>query len=65
MKLGFFVSNGTFGLPSVNEGGVDNWRVEITQVPAPRVLVLVLSAVANSLGWMMGRRTTKRRAIGR
>jgi hypothetical protein len=65
MKFGFFVSNGTRGLPSVNEGGVDNWRVEITQVPAPPVLALLVSA---AVGWRAGgvnRRAGVRGATGR
>jgi hypothetical protein len=49
MKFGFFASNGTFGTPSLNEGGIDNWRVEITQVPAPPMLALIASAAAGGL----------------
>jgi hypothetical protein len=49
MKFGFFASNGTFGTPSVNEGGVDNWSVEITEVPAPPALALIVPVVASLL----------------
>lgn len=42
--IGFLVSNGTFGLPSTNEGGVDNWSISITtsaaQIPEPASLTL-------------------------
>jgi hypothetical protein len=57
MNFGFFVSNGTRGTPSVNEGGVDNWRVEISQVPAPPTLVLLASVAGCLVG--SGRKTTR------
>jgi hypothetical protein len=33
LKVGVIVSNGTFGEPSVNTGGVDNWSLTITHDP--------------------------------
>ncbi len=47
VSLGFFVSNGTFGEPSTNEGGVDNWSVSvITDVPEPESLFLFTMGLA-------------------
>ena len=35
ITLGFLTSNGTFGNPSVNVGGVDNWQITIHASPPP------------------------------
>lgn len=45
LVFGFASSNGTFG-DSFNEGGMDNWRVDINSVPAPASLPLLLTAFA-------------------
>lgn len=40
VAVGFSVSNGTFGTPSINVGGVDNWSVTIHSDPPPPVPAL-------------------------
>jgi hypothetical protein len=47
MRFGVASSNGTFGTPSTNEGGFDNWVVTISEVPEPgTALLLALGAIA-------------------
>ncbi len=56
VSIGFFVSNGTFGQPSTNEGGVDNWSVSITTgVPEPGLAGL-LGFGLFALGYLRKRR---------
>lgn len=48
MSFGFFASNGTFGTPSTNTAGFDNFRVEIepvSVVPLPAGLPLLLTTL--------------------
>ena len=47
VNVGFFVSNGTFGNPSTNTGGVDNWSFQITTtvIPIPAAAWLFISAL--------------------
>ena len=55
ITFGFAVSNGTFGSPSTNEGGVDNWSVTIhtTTIPEPSSFALCLCIIAT---WTAGKR---------
>ncbi len=47
LRFGVGTSNGTFGTPSTNEGGIDNWVVTIEPVPEPQAaLLLGLGALA-------------------
>lgn len=51
VTFGFFASNGTFGQPSINVGGIDNYSVSITTtspptaVPAPATLPLLATGL--------------------
>ncbi|WP_281932110.1 VPLPA-CTERM sorting domain-containing protein [Roseibium album] len=48
MSFGFLTSNGTFGTPSTNTAGFDNFRVEIAQVgavPLPAGMFLLLTTL--------------------
>jgi len=49
ISVGFFVANGTFGTPSINEGGVDNWNLKIN-LPEPGGLGLVIAGLVALLG---------------
>ena len=63
VSIGFFVSNGTFGQPSTNEGGGDNWSLTIqtaqTAIPEPSTFVLFGVGVLGMLGygWRCRKRT--------
>ena len=58
MRFGFTVGNGTFGTPSVNEGGVDNWSVGVRLAPVPEPGSVMLLGLA--LGCAIWRRAASR-----
>ena len=57
ISLGVLVFNGTFGTPSINSGGFDNWSVTVNTVSEPGALI-VLGA---GLAFLTLRRTRARR----
>ncbi|MGB0630918.1 MAG: PEP-CTERM sorting domain-containing protein [Alphaproteobacteria bacterium] len=46
VSIGVLVANGTFGLPSTNVGGFDNWSVNVNTVSEPAQLALLGLGVA-------------------
>lgn len=62
ISIGVIVRNGTFGapgIPSVNEGGIDNWSVSVhtVEIPAPGGVVLLGLALAGIGAMRRYRRT--------
>ena len=58
VTFGIGVSNGTFGLPSTNKGGVDNWSVTIHTVaipePSPLLIVGCVALIAGAGRYIRG-----------
>ena len=46
ISLGVLVFNGTFGTPSVNSGGFDNWSVTVNTVSEPDALLVLGAGLA-------------------